>query len=187
MTTCGDDAFKAAFPSDPNDIFRALNSSIQFDQVIVQLSQHLSNLSRIRCHDRVLEQMAAQIDNPPCVPEGIPAHDEEAVHPEKAFEEENLDEDPEFRYDEQRKISHRIDRRLIGVLGFLHMVSLMDRGNIGAAAIAGMKQGLDLIGFRYVSLSKLLCGQSQLIPLIRVSLHFVSFQHTLLARYSAQF
>ncbi|KAJ5604961.1 hypothetical protein N7510_010115 [Penicillium lagena] len=93
--------------------------------------------------------MATQTNDPPCVTEGMPVRDEEAVRPEKAFEEENLDEDLEFGYDEQRKIIHRIDRRLIGVLGFLHMVSLMDRGNIGAAAIAGMKQGLDLVGFRY--------------------------------------
>lgn len=160
MTTCGDDAFKAGFPSDPNEISGPVIFQSNLTELLcrapVSINQHLSNVSRIRCHDRVLEHMAAQTDDLLYVSEGNTAHYEEAVHPEKAFEEENLDEDPEFSYDEQRKIIHRIDRRLIGVLGFLHMVSLMDRGNIGAAAIAGMKQGLDLVGLRYVSFSKLL-------------------------------
>jgi hypothetical protein len=79
---------------------------------------------------------------------------EKIVHSKEAPEESNLDEDPEFSCNEQRKVIHRIDRRLVGVLGVLHMVSLMDRGNIGVAAIAGMKQGLHLVGSRYVSIGR---------------------------------
>jgi hypothetical protein len=51
---------------------------------------------------------------------------------------------------EQRKIVHRVDRRLIVMLGFLHMVSLIDRGNLGTAAVAGMTSELHLVGARYV-------------------------------------
>jgi len=38
---------------------------------------------------------------------------------------------------EQRHIIWRIDRRLVLTLGFLYMISLMDRTNLGAASIAG--------------------------------------------------
>lgn len=38
---------------------------------------------------------------------------------------------------QQRKIRHRVDRRLIGVLGLMYCISLMDRNNMGSAAIAG--------------------------------------------------
>ncbi|KAJ6003155.1 MFS general substrate transporter, partial [Penicillium sp. IBT 35674x] len=74
-------------------------------------------------------------------------HVEEACPPQKIPE--NLDEDPEFSYDDQRKIIHRVDKQLIIVLGCLHMVSLMDRSNISVALITGMEEGLDLVGFRY--------------------------------------
>ncbi|KAF9883376.1 hypothetical protein FE257_003543 [Aspergillus nanangensis] len=59
------------------------------------------------------------------------------------------EEDGEFAPEEQRKIIHRIDHRLIVMLGFLHTVSLIDRGNIGTAAVAGMKQELRLVGTQY--------------------------------------
>lgn len=42
-----------------------------------------------------------------------------------------------FTPTEQRKIIHRIDRRLVSVLGLLYMASLMDRTNLSAANIAG--------------------------------------------------
>ena len=32
---------------------------------------------------------------------------------------DNTDEDEEFSYDEQRKIIHRIDRRLVAILGYV--------------------------------------------------------------------
>lgn len=50
---------------------------------------------------------------------------------------------------EQRKIIHRIDRRLVLTLGFLYCVSLMDRTNLGIAVVAGMGVDLVLTGDRY--------------------------------------
>lgn len=58
----------------------------------------------------------------------------------------------EFTQEEQRRIIHRIDRRLIITVGIMYCISLMDRTNLSAAAIAGMTKELNLIGFRYVRL-----------------------------------
>jgi hypothetical protein len=43
----------------------------------------------------------------------------------------------EFSEREQKKIIHRIDRRLVVTVGVLYCISLMDRTNLSAAAIAG--------------------------------------------------
>ena len=43
----------------------------------------------------------------------------------------------EFTEAEQKRIVRRIDRRLVTTLGFLYCASLMDRTNLGSAAIAG--------------------------------------------------
>lgn len=43
----------------------------------------------------------------------------------------------EFTEREQRKIIHRIDRRLVVTVGVLYCISLMDRTNLSAASIAG--------------------------------------------------
>lgn len=52
---------------------------------------------------------------------------------------------------EERKIVHKIDRRLITALGLMFAVSLMDRTNLASANIAGMSKELGLDqGFRYV-------------------------------------
>jgi hypothetical protein len=64
---------------------------------------------------------------------------------------EALDDDPVYSYAEQRKIIHRLDRRLITIAGIIYMNSLMDRSNLPNAAIAGMLVDLDMVqGFRYV-------------------------------------
>jgi hypothetical protein len=64
---------------------------------------------------------------------------------------EPLDEDPVYSYAEQRKIIHRLDRRLITIAGVIYMNSLMDRSNLPNAAIAGMNRDLEMeSGFRYV-------------------------------------
>jgi hypothetical protein len=47
----------------------------------------------------------------------------------------------EFSPAEQRKIVHRIDRRLVLTVGVLYCISLMDRTNLSAAAIAGSVAG----------------------------------------------
>lgn len=52
--------------------------------------------------------------------------------------------------EEQKKVIRRIDYRLVLTLGFMYMVSLMDRTNLGIAAVAGMSVDLKLsIGARY--------------------------------------
>jgi len=43
----------------------------------------------------------------------------------------------EFTEEEGRKIIHRVDRRLVTVVGIMYCISLMDRTNLGAAVIAG--------------------------------------------------
>lgn len=77
-------------------------------------------------------------------------------HADESFPEhpkEALGDDPEYSPKEQRKIIHRVDRRLILTCGVLYCISLMDRTNLPAAALAGMNVELDMVvGFRYVSL-----------------------------------
>ena len=38
---------------------------------------------------------------------------------------------------EQKRIIHRVDRRLVTTCGFMYCISLMDRINLSVAAIAG--------------------------------------------------
>ncbi|KAL8687495.1 MAG: hypothetical protein Q9218_006351, partial [Villophora microphyllina] len=60
------------------------------------------------------------------------------------------DDDPIYSYREQKKIIHRVDRRLVVMCGLLYCFSLIDRGNLGNASIAGMTKDLHLDkGFRY--------------------------------------
>ena len=54
-----------------------------------------------------------------------------------------------FSPSEQKSIVRRIDLRLITTAGLLYCVSLIDRTNLGVAVIAGMKEELRLVGFRY--------------------------------------
>lgn len=55
-----------------------------------------------------------------------------------------------FTPEEQRKIMWRIDVRLVLTLGFMYCVSLMDRTNLGIAAIGGMAFDLKTtVGVRY--------------------------------------
>ena len=52
--------------------------------------------------------------------------------------ESRLDDDPVFSYKEQRAIIHRVDRRLVVTCGLIYCFSLIDRGNLGNASIAGL-------------------------------------------------
>jgi MFS family permease len=62
----------------------------------------------------------------------------------------DIDHDEVYSPAEQKKIIHRVDRRLVSMCGLMYCVSLMDRTNLSAAAIAGMTKELRLdIGFRY--------------------------------------
>lgn len=55
-----------------------------------------------------------------------------------------------FTEKEQKSIIRRIDRRLVLTLGFMYCVSLMDRTNLGLAAVAGMAYDLKTsVGERY--------------------------------------
>lgn len=67
----------------------------------------------------------------------------------KQSEESNDARIARFSPEEQKNIIHRIDRRLVTVLGLLYMASLMDRTNLSAANIAGMRVDLRLIQDRY--------------------------------------
>jgi len=49
-----------------------------------------------------------------------------------------------FTLKEQRAIVWKIDRRLVLTLGFLYMISLVDRTNLGAASVAGMQKELNM-------------------------------------------
>lgn len=65
-------------------------------------------------------------------------HNELGVSPTKSSD-VSLEEDylHAFTPEEQRKIIHRIDRRLVLTVGVMYCISLMDRTNLSAAAIAG--------------------------------------------------
>jgi len=67
-------------------------------------------------------------------------------------ERKSVEDDPltYFTPAEQKKIIHRLDRRLVTVVGVMYCVSLMDRSNLSNAAIAGMNAELELtVGMRY--------------------------------------
>lgn len=49
----------------------------------------------------------------------------------------NVDYDEEYTLKEQRRIIHRIDRRLVTITGLSYCISLMDRTNLSMAAVAG--------------------------------------------------
>lgn len=103
---------------------------------------------------------------------GEKSPDDSFVENAKQREIQALDEDEVYSRPEQRKIIHRIDRRLITTTGAMYCVSLMDRTNLPNAAIAGMNDELDLdVGFRYVSaLPLLLSDLRQLIFVSRLLL-----------------
>jgi hypothetical protein len=65
-------------------------------------------------------------------------HEEEIVtHKEDVNSSTHDDYECEFSPTEQRKIIHRIDRRLVLTVGVLYCISLMDRTNLSSASIAG--------------------------------------------------
>ncbi|EXJ68736.1 uncharacterized protein A1O5_08530 [Cladophialophora psammophila CBS 110553] len=55
-----------------------------------------------------------------------------------------------FSPEEQKKILRRIDWRILPIVGAVYFISIMDRNNLGSAAIAGMTKDLELsVGMRY--------------------------------------
>ncbi|KKK12654.1 hypothetical protein AOCH_001342 [Aspergillus ochraceoroseus] len=59
----------------------------------------------------------------------------------------DIDVDEEYTYEEQRKIIHRVDRRLILICRAAYCISLMDRINVSIAAISGMMVDLELVDY----------------------------------------
>ena len=61
----------------------------------------------------------------------------------------DLDVDEIYSHAEQRAIIHRVDRRLVTMCGVMYCISLMDRTNLSAAAIAGyVRLSRDTLSFR---------------------------------------
>lgn len=50
---------------------------------------------------------------------------------------DNISEDEEYTLKEQRRIIHKVDRRLLLILGAIQAVSFLDRANMSNANIAG--------------------------------------------------
>jgi MFS family permease len=70
--------------------------------------------------------------------------------PNKTYSDQTSnDYESEFTPAQQRRIIHRVDWRLVTTVGAMYCVSLMDRTNLSAAAIAGMTTELMLVGNRY--------------------------------------
>ena len=77
------------------------------------------------------------------------------VPDEKPTVQQDVDDDEEYTLAEQRKIIHKVDRRLLIILGAMQAVSFLDRANMSNAAIAGMTEDLELgVGSRYVCTHK---------------------------------
>jgi len=72
-------------------------------------------------------------------------HEKDIVtHREDVNSSTHDDYECEFSPTEQKKIIHRVDRRLVLTVGVLYCVSLMDRTNLSSASIAGMNKELHL-------------------------------------------
>ncbi|KAK1466273.1 major facilitator superfamily transporter [Colletotrichum cuscutae] len=54
-----------------------------------------------------------------------------------------------FSLAEQKRIMRRVDIRLVATVGLLYCFSVIDRSNLPSAAVAGMREDLDLTGNRY--------------------------------------
>lgn len=64
-------------------------------------------------------------------------HVESPIHVEGEYTNETDPRITRFTPIEQKKIIHKVDRRLTLTLGVLYCISLMDRTNLSAANIAG--------------------------------------------------
>lgn len=64
-------------------------------------------------------------------------HMDDVDGPKKDNVEVDVNDDEEYTVAEQRKIIHKVDRRLLTVLGLMQAVSFLDRANMSNAAVAG--------------------------------------------------
>ncbi|KAJ3544452.1 hypothetical protein NM208_g3042 [Fusarium decemcellulare] len=75
---------------------------------------------------------------------------EEPIDEKQTVAQTDIEQDEEFTRGEQRKIIHKVDRRLLIILGLMQAVSFLDRANMSNAAVAGMTRDLHLdVGNRY--------------------------------------
>lgn len=51
--------------------------------------------------------------------------------------------------EEEAAVIRKLDYRLIPLVFFLYMLSVLDRSNLGNARLAGLEEDIDLTGFRY--------------------------------------
>jgi MFS family permease len=82
-----------------------------------------------------------------------PPQEVETAHSDDSHlsDQEHIDQ---FTPEEQKKIIWRIDVRLVLTCGFMYCVSLMDRTNLGIAAVGGMAVDLETyVGFRYSTIT----------------------------------
>lgn len=92
------------------------------------------------------------MDRPVSDPEKAGFEHSDHIRTSSINDSHDLDIDHGFTAEEQRKIIRRVDRRLVVTVGAMYCVSLMDRTNLSAAAIAGMTKELALyLDNRYVS------------------------------------
>ncbi|KAK4218359.1 high-affinity nicotinic acid transporter [Rhypophila decipiens] len=83
------------------------------------------------------------------------AYREEKVETQVETTLENVDEQYNITPQEKKRIIRHVDRRLVLTVGVMYCVSLMDRTNLGAASIAGMKADLNLVGNNHYSIISL--------------------------------
>ncbi|OHW97753.1 major facilitator superfamily transporter [Colletotrichum incanum] len=96
------------------------------------------------------------MDRPAQDPEKAGFEHADEVRSNSLNDSHDIDIDAGFTPEEQRKIIRRIDRRLVVTVGAMYCVSLMDRTNLSAAAIAGMTKELALYLDNRYSIASLL-------------------------------
>lgn len=69
--------------------------------------------------------------------EAITAENDHHVENPDNMAKVDIEDDEEYTVKEQRKIVHKIDRRLLIILGCMQAVSFLDRANMSNANIAG--------------------------------------------------
>ncbi|KAF7327129.1 High-affinity nicotinic acid transporter [Mycena kentingensis (nom. inval.)] len=76
-------------------------------------------------------------------------HDDEKPSLELSEDANVAEAGAELTEAEKRRVVRRLDIRLVGLVGLMYCVSLVDRTNLSSAAVAGMSLELVLTGFRY--------------------------------------
>lgn len=82
--------------------------------------------------------------------EAVFVEDAEARSNNMPASKEDVEVQTRFTPEEIKRILRRVDYRVVPILGLMLGVALMDRSNVANAAIAGMRDDLDLkVGYRY--------------------------------------